>query len=88
MRSLGLPPDMEQEVNKLAAEYPITLEEAKRFYLMGGYDHAIKLIEVKLRCRNIPNEAIQFLNQAIWEEKNRGFKKELKKLNMSALSPL
>jgi hypothetical protein len=67
--------DMQEIIFKLAREHPITIEEAKECYLMGG-DHADKLCQ--MRSAGFPNSFIKLQNQAMWNEKNKILWDELK----------
>lgn len=69
--------EIQEKILKLAAKYPITIDEAEHYYLMGG-DHANKLCE--LRTIGFPEEFIKLQNQCLWEEKNKILRKELDKL--------
>ena len=71
-----LPKDMEEKVLELASQHPITIEDARRYYLMGG-DHADILCQ--LRSANVPESIINLTNKELWEKKNKELWKELKR---------
>jgi len=72
----NLPKDMQQKILKLASEHPITIEDAKECYLMGG-DHADKLCQ--MLSTGCPYEFIRLQNDALWIEKNKKILEELKR---------
>lgn len=77
MSIYSLPPDMQQDVKKLAQEHSVTINEAYDYYLMGGYKHAEYLCS--LRDRGVPDELIRMINQEIWDKKNKEIRDELEK---------
>lgn len=62
-----LPEDMENEIKKLAEQYPITYDKARYYYLMGGYEHAKKLLDLELIGAS--DTAIEFLNQEVYNKR-------------------
>ncbi|MGJ0846543.1 hypothetical protein ACR77J_07635 [Tissierella praeacuta] len=64
-----LPLDMQEDIKKLAAEHPITINEAMELYLMGGNLFADDLC--KLKSVNVPDELIRVINNKKWDEHNR-----------------
>lgn len=60
-----LPKDIQQEIIKIAAQYPFTIEEVKDLYLIGG-EHTDYLCQLKLR--NAPDLFIQQENQRLWDK--------------------
>lgn len=79
MEFYSLPKDMQEEVLKLASEHPITIEEAKECYLMGG-DHADILCH--LVAAKVPYSYIKLQNDALWAEKNKTIMEELNNLSV------
>jgi hypothetical protein len=78
--SIQLPSDIENEVNKLAAEYPYKIEFVRWIYMMGGYEHGKELLNYKLRY-GFDDDQIKLINQSIWDKKNKESLKELESLN-------
>jgi hypothetical protein len=72
-----LPLDIQAEIKKLASEHPVSLDEAYRYYMMGGYEHGKKLCELK--TRNVPNRYIELYNTYYWDEKNKEIFSEINK---------
>jgi hypothetical protein len=70
----SLPKEMQDKVLKLAAEHPITVEEAKHYYLMGG-EHADYLC--CLRTAGCSEEYIKLHNQLLWDKKNKKIWEEI-----------
>jgi hypothetical protein len=70
-----LPKDMQEDILKLASQHPITIQEAIRYYLMGG-EHADILC--RLKSVNCPEEFIKLQNDAMWAKKNKLLMKQLK----------
>jgi len=71
----SLPKDIQEEILKLAREYPLTVEEVKECYLMGS-DHANILCQ--LVAAKVPYSYIELQNHALWKKKNKKFMEELK----------
>jgi hypothetical protein len=68
MKYQNLPEDIQREINNLAEQFPLTLEEVTSLYLMGG-GHVDYLCQLK--SMNIPDIYIQFENQRLWNEENK-----------------
>jgi hypothetical protein len=70
----NLPKEMQDEVLKLAAEHSITIDEAYKYYLMGG-ENADYLCYLK--DAGCPEGFIELQNQSYWTKKNKELWKEL-----------
>lgn len=68
MRYQDLPKDIQQEIDNLAAQYPLTIGEVIDLYLMGG-EHASYLCQLK--SMSAPDVLIQLENQRLWNEQNK-----------------
>lgn len=81
MELIEIPLDIREEVNELVHLYPITIEEAWRYYLMGGIDHAKKLLDFRETMRHsqlgmiyseeLLNSAVRLFDNLIWDQKNK-----------------
>jgi len=70
-----LPEDLEEKILEIAPQYPLTIDEVKELYLMGG-NHTDYLCQLK--TMNMPDAFIQWENQKLWDEKNKKLWEELK----------
>lgn len=80
MELIEIPSDMREDIEGLVKLYPITIEEAWRYYLMGGFDHAKKLLDFRAKMRSSLigmiyseeslNSAVRCFNNHLWEQKN------------------
>ena len=73
----SLPKEIQNEILKLAREHPITIDDAKECYLMGG-DHADKLCQLK--AIDASDYVIRLQNDVLWAEKNKKIIDELRSL--------
>jgi len=64
-----LPLDMKEEVLKLAREHTVTIEQAYKYYMMGGYEHGDHLCS--LADMGAPDCLIEMENRAYWAKKNK-----------------
>lgn len=69
---------MQEKVKELASRHAITIEDACKYYLMGG-DHADTLCI--LRENEVPESYIELQNHMIWEKKNQELRKVLLELS-------
>lgn len=69
-----LPRGSQEEILKLAATLPLTVDEVACYYLMGG-DHAEFLCS--LSVAGFPEQIIVMENQRLWNEKNEKLWAEL-----------
>ncbi len=70
-----LPNGIKEKILKLAKEYPITIEEAEKYYLMGG-DHADILCQLKVIGE--PEEFIMLQNNILWEKRMDKYRERFK----------
>lgn len=77
MNFYSLPKDIQEKILEIAPQYPLTIDEVKELYLIGG-DHTDYLCQLK--TMNMPNIFIQWENQRLWDEKNNKLWDELKSL--------
>ncbi len=75
MNLYSLPQDMREEVLKLASEHTVTIEQAYKYYLMGGYEHGEYLCS--LADIGVPDCLIEIVNRDIWDIKNKELWKKL-----------
>ncbi|MEK4188085.1 hypothetical protein [Paenibacillus sp. FSL L8-0494] len=81
MELIDIPSYMRKEVEELVKLYTITIEEAWRYCLMGGFDHAKKLLDFRAKMRSSLigmiyseeslNSAVRRFNNQLWEQKNK-----------------
>lgn len=75
------PEDMRKEIVKLAAEYTYSIVDIERYYLMGGYNHAKKLLDLKLKC-GYDDRQIQVISNVILEDNFKKSISELRKIDV------
>lgn len=78
MNYLDLLPDMQEEVKKLVNEYPDIIEDAYKYYMMGGYEHGKTLC--KLKSLGLTDDYIRIYNHSYWIQRNKKLQEELYKL--------
>jgi hypothetical protein len=69
---------MQKEVEKLASEHNLTIEQTLKYYMMGGYEHAdylCSLVDI-----GMPDCIIEMENQNYWTKKNKELWKEIEQL--------
>ncbi|GGF73007.1 hypothetical protein GCM10010912_17780 [Paenibacillus albidus] len=82
MELLEFPSDMRNEIKELAKIYSITIEEARNYYLMGGFEHAKQLLQLRQKLLSsasvgvILNEealenVIRSHSNQIWDQRNK-----------------
>lgn len=72
-----LPRDMQEEIREVASHHKFPISIVTRYYLMGGKEHAELLCN--LRDKGADEPAIQLVNDAIWDAKNKEYYHELLK---------
>lgn len=77
MKFQALPPDMQDDIRKLAKEHHISLYEAMELYFMGGNHHADILCKPK--SMNTFDGFIRIKNNKLWDEYNKKMYRELNK---------
>ena len=83
MNLCNLPQDMQEEVKKLASEHTVTIEQALKYYMIGGYkraDYLCSLVDI-----GIPDCIIEMENQNYWTKKNKRLMEEIKQLNKRSI---
>lgn len=74
---LKYPDDMRKEILKLASEYPYSIGDIEIIYLMGGYEHAKKLLDLKLRL-NLNGYQLQLISNDILKKNYEESMKEFR----------
>lgn len=75
MKFHQMPPDIQEKVMELVAQFPFTADEVLPYYLMGG-DHADQLLKLKLAGAS--DQIIVIANQEIYDKENKKLWQELK----------
>ena len=77
MKLQELPQDIREKVIELARQFQFPADEVAPYYLMGG-DHTDQLLTLK--SKGASDQLIAFVNQRIYDEKNKKLWQELNAL--------